>query len=109
MFSTSLDCGNTNNGVACDSIRCSMPDKGFAGVCFSVGLGHNSGGKSLKTSLIALSKDQVSISEYEPESFVECSKVCSGGIVWTLVISAGCSILGFCAACGLCLLLLYLP
>ena len=39
-----------------------MPDKGFAGVCSSAGFGHNSGGKSLKTSLIALSKDQVSIS-----------------------------------------------
>ena len=51
MFSTSLDCGNINNGVACDSIKCSMPDKGFAGVCSSDGLGHNSGGKSLKTSL----------------------------------------------------------
>ena len=64
---------------------------------------------SPKTSLIALSKDQVSISESEPESFVEHCKVCSDcGIVWTLVISAGCSILGFCAACGLCLLLLYL-
>ena len=66
MFATSLDCGNTSKGVACDSIRCSMPDKGFAGVCSSVGLGHNSRGKSLKISLIALSKDQVSISESEP-------------------------------------------
>ena len=66
----------------------------------------NSGGKSLKTSLIALSKDQVSISESEPESFVEHCKICSGcRIVWTLVISAGCSILGFCAASGLILLL----
>ena len=74
------------------------------------GLGHNSRGKILKTSFIALSKDQVSISESEPESFVERCKVCSGcGIVRTLVISAGCSILGFSAACGLCLLLLYLP
>ena len=99
-----------SHGVACNSIRCSMPDKGFAGVCSSVGLGCNSRGKSLKTSLTALSKDQVSISESEPESFVERSKVCSGcGIVWTLVISAGCSMLGFCVACGLCLLLLYLP
>ena len=81
----------------------SMPDKGFAGACSSVGLGHNSRGKSLKTSLIALSEDQVSISESEP---VEHCKVCSGcGIVLTLVISSGCSILGFCAACGLCLLL----
>ena len=85
-------------------IRSSMPDKGFAGVCSLVGLGHNTRGKSLKTSLFALSKDQVSISESEPESFVERCKVCSGGIVWTLVISAGCRILGFCAACGLCLL-----
>ena len=50
MFLTSLDCGNTNNGVACDSIRCPMPDKGFAEVCSSDGLGHNSGGKGLKTS-----------------------------------------------------------
>ena len=74
----SLDCGNTNNGVACDSIRCSMPDKGFAGICYSVGLGHNSGGKSLKTSFIALLKDQVSILELEPESFVERCNVCSG-------------------------------
>ena len=87
-----------------------MRDEGFAGACSSVGLGHNSGGKSLKTSLIALSKDHFSISESEPESFVERCKVCSGcGIVWTLVISVGCSILGVCAACGLCLLLLYLP
>ena len=104
MFSTSLDCGNTNDKVACDSIRCSMPDKGFAGVCSSVGLGQNSGGKSLKTSLIALSKNQVSISKSEPESFVEHCKVCSGGIVWTLV-SAGCRKLVFCAACRVCLLL----
>ena len=109
MFSTSLDCGNTNNAVACDSIKCSRPDKGFAGVCSSDGLGHNSGGKSLKTSLIALSKDQVSISESEPESFEGCCKVCSGNIVWTLVISAGCRIFVFCTACGLCLVLLYLP
>ena len=68
-------------------------------------LAFNSRGKSLKNSFIALSKDQVSISESEPESFVELCKVCSGCIVWTLVISVGCSILGFCAASGLCLLL----
>ena len=71
MFSTSLDCGNTSNGVACNSIRCSMPDKGFAMACSSVGLGHNFRGKSLKTSLIVLSKDQVSILDSEPESFVD--------------------------------------
>ena len=65
-------------------------------------LAFNSAGKSLKTSLIVLSKDQVSITESEPESFVECSGC---RIVWTLVISAGCSILGFCTASGLCLLL----
>ena len=68
-------------------------------------LAFNSRGKSLKNSLIALSKDQVSISESEPKSFVEFCKVCSGCIVWTLVISVGCSILGFYAASGLCLLL----
>ena len=39
MFSTGLDCGNTSNGVACDSIRCSMPDKGFAGVSPRLALG----------------------------------------------------------------------
>ena len=33
------------------------------------------------------------------------SPLCSGCIVWTLVISVGCSMLGFCAASGLCLLL----
>ena len=94
MFSTSLDCGNTSNGVACESISCTMPDKGFASACSLVGLGYNSDGKSLKTSLIALSKDQVSISDSEPESFEEGCKVCLGcGNVWTLVISAGCSIL----------------
>ena len=42
-----------------------MPDKGFAIACSSVGLGHNFRGKSLKTSLIVLSKDQVSISDSE--------------------------------------------
>ena len=74
-----------------------------------IGLGHNSVGKNLKTSLIALANYQVSISESERESFVERCKVCSGcGMVWTLVISTGCSTLGFCAACGQCLLLLYL-
>ena len=35
----------------------------------SEGFGHNSSGNSLKTSLIALSKDQVSISGSESESF----------------------------------------
>ena len=35
----------------------------------SKGIGHNSSGNSLKTSLIALSKDQVSILGSEPESF----------------------------------------
>ena len=61
-----------------------MPDKGFGGVCPSVSNGYNCGGKSLKTSLIALhslSKDQVSISD--SESFVERCKVCCG-IVLTL-------------------------
>ena len=57
MFSTKFDYGNTNNGVTCDSIKCSMPERGLAGICSLVGLGHNSGGKSLKTSFIALSKD----------------------------------------------------
>ena len=103
VFSTNLDCGNTNNGVTCNSIRCSMPDRGFAGVCSSVGLGHNSGGKSLKTSFIVLSKDQVSISNSQPKSFVEHCMICLGcGIVGTLVISAGCRIIGVSAACRLC-------
>ena len=71
VFSINLDCGNISNGVDCDSISCSIPDKGFAGACFSVDLGHSSGGKSLNTSLIALSKDKVSISVSDPES-LEC-------------------------------------
>ena len=72
-----------------------MPERGFAGICSLVGLGHNSGGKSLQTLFIALWKDQVSISNSEPESFVEHCMTCfSWGIVKTLVISAGCSIIG---------------
>ena len=56
MFSINLDYGNISNGVAisCDSISCSIPDKGFAGACSLVDLRHSFGGKSLKTLLIAL-------------------------------------------------------
>ena len=45
----------------CDSINCSIPDKGLTRVCSRVDLGHNFGGRSLKTSLTALSEVQVSI------------------------------------------------
>ena len=70
-FSTSLGCGKTDvmesYAIPLD-VQCqikALPEYS------SAGLGHNSGGKSLKTSLIAISKDQVSISESEPESFEE--------------------------------------
>ena len=32
----------------CDSINCSIPDKGLAGICSRVDLGHSSGSRSLK-------------------------------------------------------------
>ena len=105
MFSINLDCGNISNGVACDSISCSISDKGFARACSSVDLGHNSGGKSLKTSLIAHQRTRF---PYKPESLEEPCKVCSGVIVWTLGISSGFRTCGFCTACGL-YLLWYLP
>ena len=47
VFSTSFDCRRTNNGVACISIKCSISDSGFAGVCSSEDFGHNSCGNSL--------------------------------------------------------------
>ena len=109
VFSINLDCGNIINGVDWDSISRSIPDKGFARACSSVGLGHGSGGKSLKSLLIALSKDQVSISVSEPESLEGQGKVCSGVIVWTLRISSDCRTWGFCTACGLDLIHWYLP
>ena len=65
----------------CDFINCSIPDKGLAGVCSRVDLGHNSGGRSLKTSMIALSKEQVSISISEPESLEGRGMVSSDVIV----------------------------
>ena len=104
VFSINLDCGNIS-----DSISCSIPDKGFAEACSSVDLGHSSGGKVLKTSLIALSEDQVSILVSDPESLEGRGKVYSDIIVWTLGISSGCIVWGFCTACGLYLLLWYLP
>ena len=38
MFSTNFTCSKSNNGVACDVIKCSMPERGLAGTCSSVGL-----------------------------------------------------------------------
>ena len=73
VFYTSFDCGSTNNGVTRVSIKCS----GFAGVFSSVSLGHNSCGSSLNTSLIALSKDQVSDSNSEPVSLEDCCNTIS--------------------------------
>ena len=43
------------------------------GVFSWVVFGHNSGGKSRKKSFIALSNDQTSASELEPESLVACN------------------------------------
>ena len=74
VFSTNYDWGSTNNGVACDSIKYSIPESGLTGVCSWGVLGHNSWGKSRKTSLMALLKDQTSGSESEPESLVGCAK-----------------------------------
>ena len=102
-FLASSDCGKTSNMESRETplgVHCQIK----ASLEHASRLAFNSRGKSLKNSLIAL-LDQVSISESEPESFVELCKVCSGCIVWTLVISEGCSILKFCAASGLCLLL----
>ena len=42
-----------------------IPESGFDGVFSSVSLGHNSWGSSLRTSIIATSKDQVSESDSE--------------------------------------------
>ena len=78
MFPTNLDYGNTKNGVTCDSIKCSVPERGLAEICSSVGLGHNSADKNLNTSFIALLKNQVSSSESETQSFVERWIPCSG-------------------------------
>ena len=76
VFSTNFDWGLSNNGVACDSIKCSIPDSGLTGVFSWDVFGHNSGGKSQKTSFIALSNDQTSASESEPESLAACNTFC---------------------------------
>ena len=62
VFSTSLNWGRTSNGVELDSIKCSIPERGLDGAWSCWVLGHNSAGRSLKTSFIARSKDQISVS-----------------------------------------------
>ena len=59
----------------------------------SEGFSYNSSGNSLKTSLIALSKDQVSISGSQPESFEKCCTTLSECIfsVSSMVL-AGCTV-----------------
>ena len=96
MFSTSFDWGTTNNGVACDSIKCSIPDKSVTGACPCGVFGHNSWGKSLKTSFIALSNHQTTASESEPESLAICNTF-SGKLGVILIGSAGCSRTGISA------------
>ena len=73
VFSTNLDWDRTKNGVICDSIRCSIPNRGLLGVFSWVVFGHNSGGRSGKTSFMALLNDQTSASESESESLVSCN------------------------------------
>ena len=58
---------------------------------------------------MALSKDQISCSDSDPESFAECCVTSDCGMGVTLVVSTGCSVDGTSATCGACLLLLYLP
>ena len=40
--SNNLNWGSSNHGVACDSIKCSIPESGLMGVCSWGVLGHNS-------------------------------------------------------------------
>ena len=59
---------------------------------------------------MALSKDQISCSDSDPVSFAKFYVTLSDcGIGVTLVVSAGCSVNGTSATCGVCLLLSYLP
>ena len=64
----------------CDSINCSIPDKGLTGVRSRVDLGHNSGGRSLNL-IDCLSKEQISFLISEPESLEGRGMVSSDVIV----------------------------
>ena len=68
VFSTNLDWGRTSNGLEWDSIKCSIQERGWDGAWSCWVLGHNSAGRNLKTSFIARSKDQVSVSVSKSDS-----------------------------------------
>ena len=62
-------------------------------VCSFKGFEHNSCGNSLKTSLIALSKNQASVSDSEPESFDICCTTlleCITGV--SSMVLTGCTV-----------------
>ena len=68
----------------------SIPDSGFEGVCSSKGFGHNSSSNSLKTSLIALSMDQASVSGSELEICCTTLSECIFGV--SSMVQTGCTV-----------------
>ena len=116
VFATHLDWGRTSNGLERDSIKCSIPERGLDGAWSCWVLGHNSAGRSLKTSFIARSKDQVSVSVSELDSlfvwgrFGWNSSILIGWVLTGLKLgSSGCMGTGNWTTWGDFLALLYLP